>query len=85
MGCDDVELEESERKVLAEALVELSTPELFGPMPQIVAEPRLIVAGSMRAQVAGKATPLTGYATIFRGAHDCPAYPWGFRDVTITN
>ncbi|CAI9409312.1 hypothetical protein [Aestuariimicrobium sp. T2.26MG-19.2B] len=35
-GAEDVELDPIDRDFLAEALFELSTPELFGPMDEIV-------------------------------------------------
>ncbi|WP_163163584.1 hypothetical protein [Arthrobacter sp. Alg241-R88] len=43
---DDIELADVERAFLAEALFELSSPELFGPISQIVSELRMKVKGS---------------------------------------
>jgi hypothetical protein len=39
-GREDIELDPADRDLLADALFELSTPELFVPMPDIVSELR---------------------------------------------
>ncbi len=39
-GREDIEVDPVERDLLADALFELSTPELFGPMTQVVSEIR---------------------------------------------
>jgi hypothetical protein len=39
-GREDIELDPADRDLLADALFELSTPELFGPLPDIVSELR---------------------------------------------
>ncbi len=39
-GREDIELDAPDRDLLADALFELSTPELFGPLPDIVSEIR---------------------------------------------
>ncbi len=55
-GRDDIELAGLEREVLAEALFELSSPELFGPVPQIVGDLRLKVGGKA---VDGRDAPMS--------------------------
>ena len=39
-GREDIELDHAARELLADALFELSTPELFGPMTDVVSEIR---------------------------------------------
>ncbi len=39
-GREDIELDPVDRDLLADALFELSTPELFGPMTEVVSELR---------------------------------------------